>query len=137
MAHRDPFSTSKRYRADKHKYSRELVDHITADWKLLKRVLEEIAHEQGRVFVLKQKGTKNYVTSCPLHKESTPSFQVKLNDDGYVIIFKCFGCGKHGNVLSLYREAKRFSFWKVMKLLSKDPEYAGLFEKDKQKRRTE
>lgn len=34
---------------------------------------------------------------CPLHKETTPSFHIRVNDG----TFKCFGCGKGGDVIDL------------------------------------
>lgn len=34
---------------------------------------------------------------CPFHEEKTPSFKVYRLDDG-VWVYKCFGCGKNGNV---------------------------------------
>ncbi|MDP4042908.1 DNA primase [Mycoplasmopsis arginini] len=43
---------------------------------------------------LTQKG-KNYVACCPFHDEKTPSFSVSPEKN----IFKCFGCGKSGNVI--------------------------------------
>ncbi|VEU81675.1 DNA primase [Mycoplasmopsis arginini] len=43
---------------------------------------------------LTKKG-KNYVACCPFHDEKTPSFSVSPEKN----IFKCFGCGKSGNVI--------------------------------------
>lgn len=45
---------------------------------------------------LKLKGN-NYVGLCPLHGEHTPSFNINSN---YPHLFKCFGCGESGNVIS-------------------------------------
>ena len=42
---------------------------------------------------LTKKG-KDYVGLCPFHQEKTPSFTVSESKQ----FFKCFGCGKGGNV---------------------------------------
>jgi DNA primase len=42
---------------------------------------------------LKKKGT-NYTACCPFHNEKTPSFSVSASKG----IYKCFGCGKGGEV---------------------------------------
>lgn len=47
----------------------------------------------------KQKGN-NYVALCPFHNERTPSFTIPKTNNTY----KCFGCGKSGDVFSLLKE---------------------------------
>jgi len=49
---------------------------------------------------------KNYVGLCPFHSERTPSFTVSP-DKG---IFKCFGCGASGDVISFYMKIKGLDF---------------------------
>ncbi len=49
---------------------------------------------------------KNYVGLCPFHSERTPSFTVSP-DKG---IFKCFGCGTSGDVISFYMKIKGLDF---------------------------
>jgi len=44
-------------------------------------------------FPLKRSG-RNFVALCPFHSEKTPSFSVNPQKQ----IFKCFGCGKAGDV---------------------------------------
>ena len=44
---------------------------------------------------LKKRGS-NYICCCPFHNEKTPSFSVSQTKQ----IYKCFGCGHSGNVLS-------------------------------------
>jgi len=39
---------------------------------------------------------------CPFHKEKTPSFSVKRDDN----IFKCFGCGESGDAISFVAKIK-------------------------------
>lgn len=43
----------------------------------------------------------NYIGLCPLHGEKTPSFNVSCN---HPYIFKCFGCGKSGNIITFLKE---------------------------------
>lgn len=54
---------------------------------------------------LKQSG-KNYIGLCPFHQEKTPSFHVNTN----LQIFKCFGCGKAGNVYHFLQYIDQISF---------------------------
>jgi DNA primase len=49
---------------------------------------------------------KNYVGLCPFHSERTPSFTVSP-DKG---IFKCFGCGVAGDVITFYMKIKGLDF---------------------------
>lgn len=53
----------------------------------------------------KPKGTNN-VASCPFHNERTPSFTIPKENNTY----KCFGCGKSGDVFSLFMEVEKISF---------------------------
>lgn len=39
----------------------------------------------------------NYISLCPLHGEKSPSFNINID---YPYLFKCFGCGETGNVIS-------------------------------------
>ena len=39
---------------------------------------------------------------CPFHKEKTPSFSVKREDN----IFKCFGCGESGDAITFVAKLK-------------------------------
>ena len=52
---------------------------------------------------------------CPFHNEKTPSFMVSPSKQ----IFKCFGCGKGGNVLTFMQEIERIDFWDAVKELAK------------------
>lgn len=54
---------------------------------------------------LKRRG-RNHFGLCPFHDEDTPSFSVNQDKQ----IYKCFGCGKGGNVLSFVQEADSLSF---------------------------
>jgi DNA primase len=63
---------------------------------------------------------------CPFHEEKTPSFFV--NPDGQ--FFKCFGCGKGGDVFTFVMETERVDFPQALTLLAERahipvPEYRG------------
>lgn len=45
---------------------------------------------------------KHLLCRCPLHEERTASFCITTKDNG-IEIFKCFGCGKSGNIISIIR----------------------------------
>jgi len=62
---------------------------------------------------LTKKGS-NYWGNCPFHHEKTPSFSVN-REQGF---FKCFGCGKGGDVLSFVMEAEGMTFMEAIKLLA-------------------
>lgn len=72
----------------------------------------------GRVVSLKRRGS-NYIGLCPFHSEKTPSFTVSP-DRG---IFKCFGCGKGGNVITFVQEYEKVSFREALEILAR---YAGI-----------
>jgi putative DNA primase/helicase len=63
-----------------------------ADLKALKESVD-IVSVIGRFVALKKKG-KDYEGCCPFHDEKTPSFKVNQVKQ----FFKCFGCGKSGDV---------------------------------------
>ena len=68
----------------------------------------------GRYVPLKRAGA-NFTACCPFHNEKTPSFMVSPNKQ----IFKCFGCGKGGNVITFMQEIERIDFRDAAKELAK------------------
>ncbi|MBL7999740.1 MAG: DNA primase [Candidatus Kapabacteria bacterium] len=62
-----------------------------------------------------QKRGRGFVGLCPFHGEKTPSFHV--NPD--LGIYKCFGCGKSGNVISFVMQHDNLAFVDAVKLLAK------------------
>lgn len=69
----------------------------------------------GKSVTLKKSGT-NWTGCCPFHDEKSASFVVSPNKG----IFKCFGCGKGGNVISFVMENKRIDFPEAVKEIAKD-----------------
>lgn len=62
---------------------------------------------------LKRRGS-NYIANCPFHNEKTPSFSVSAAKG----IFKCFGCGKAGNVINFVQEHEKISYPEAIKWLA-------------------
>lgn len=67
----------------------------------------------SQVVRLKKVGSK-YVGLCPFHNEKTPSFNVSPSRQSY----KCFGCGKSGDVFNFIQEVKGITFPEAIKSLS-------------------
>lgn len=59
-----------------------------------------------------KKAGSNYKAVCPFHNEKTPSFMINPN----LQIYKCFGCGKGGDVLSFLQEIERLDFRDALEL---------------------
>ncbi len=62
---------------------------------------------------LKRTG-RNYVGLCPFHNEKSPSFTVSQDKQ----IYKCFGCGEAGNVISFIMKDKNISFPEAARFLA-------------------
>jgi DNA primase len=58
---------------------------------------------------------KNYQACCPFHEEKTPSFNVNAERG----LYKCFGCGVGGNVLTFLIEHDRLEFVDAIEALAK------------------
>lgn len=73
----------------------------------------------GKYMQLRGRGNR-YRGLCPFHSEKTASFTVYA-DSGH---FKCFGCGKYGDVIDLWahfnRVGKRIAIRKLMAMYSID-----------------
>jgi DNA primase len=57
---------------------------------------------------------KNYIGLCPFHNEKTPSFSVSQEKQ----IFRCFGCGEGGNVITFIMKYKNLDFIEAVKYLA-------------------
>lgn len=81
------------------------IDHI--------RERNNIVDVIGSYFPMKKMGT-NYKARCPFHDEKTASFVVSEKKQ----IYKCFGCGAAGNVITFVMEYEKISFMEAMKKLA-------------------
>ena len=87
------------------RYPDELIDRV--------REANDIVDIVGTYVHLNRRGS-NYVGLCPFHNEKTGSFSVNKN----MQIYKCFGCGKAGNVFTFLMEYDNLTFTEAMKQLA-------------------
>ncbi|MDP1580355.1 MAG: DNA primase [Candidatus Didemnitutus sp.] len=69
----------------------------------------------ARTVALKKAGGNRFKGLCPFHSEKTPSFHVS-SDKGF---YKCFGCGKAGDILSFVMETEGLLFTEAAETLAK------------------
>ncbi len=67
----------------------------------------------GQFVRLKKRGA-NYQANCPFHNEKTPSFNVSPAKG----IYKCFGCGKAGNVVTFLQEHEKLTYPEAIRWLA-------------------
>lgn len=91
-------------------YSEEQIEEV--------RSRSDIVSVIGRYVRLKRTGS-GYTGLCPFHNEKTPSFHVNPSRQMY----KCFGCGVGGNVLTFVMEYENLTFPEAMEMLA---EQAGI-----------
>lgn len=84
----------------------EIIDKI--------RQAADIVEVIGEFVSLRKKGP-NWWGCCPFHNEKTGSFCVSSVKQ----IFKCFGCGKGGNVFTFLQEHEQLSFPEAVRWLGK------------------
>ena len=65
-------------------------------------------------YVRLKKAGSNYLGLCPFHREKTPSFNVNPANG----FFKCFGCGKGGDVITFVMEIERLEFVDAIRWLA-------------------
>jgi DNA primase len=68
----------------------------------------------GRVATLRKAGSR-FKGLCPFHNEKSPSFHVDP-DKGF---YKCFGCGKAGDIITFVRETEQLNFTEAIEALGK------------------
>lgn len=78
----------------------------------------DIVQVVGEYLPLKKAG-RNYQGLCPFHGEKSPSFMVNQE----LQIFKCFGCGAGGDVISFLQRIEGLEFGEALKILA---ERAGI-----------
>ena len=64
---------------------------------------------------LQNAGKNRKKCCCVFHSEKTPSLMLDLS----LNMFKCFGCGKGGDIISFVQELKGFDFVEAVKFLLK------------------
>lgn len=86
------------------------------DQAIIDRIIDaaDIVQVISEYVTLRKRGV-NYVGLCPFHNEKTPSFSVSPSRR----IFKCFSCGKAGNVIHFLMEHEQMSYVEAIKILGK------------------
>ena len=74
----------------------------------------DIVEVVGEFVRLKKRGV-NFTGLCPFHNEKTPSFSVSPARG----IYKCFGCGKGGNVVNFIMDHENLSYPEALKYLAR------------------
>ncbi|MDR0902625.1 MAG: DNA primase [Opitutaceae bacterium] len=74
-----------------------------------------VADVVSRVVTLRNAGGRRLKGLCPFHQEKTPSFHVD-SDKGF---YKCFGCGKAGDIITFVRETEMLTFTEAVEALGK------------------
>ncbi len=77
------------------------------------RAANDIVDIIGAHIPLKRNGA-NFVCLCPFHKEKSPSFNVNPSRQ----IFRCFGCGKGGDVFTFVKEYENLDFMDAVRRLA-------------------
>jgi DNA primase len=80
---------------------RELKDRIS------------IVEVVSRVAAVKKAGSR-FKALCPFHQEKSPSFHLNAEEG----LYKCFGCGKSGDVISFVMETERLNFSEAVEQLA-------------------
>ncbi|NMM61927.1 DNA primase [Clostridium sp. P21] len=82
-------------------------------------VIQRVKEENDIVDVISEsvklkRAGRNYSGLCPFHHEKTPSFSVSVDKQ----IYKCFGCGEAGNVITFVMKTKNLTFPEAVRLLA-------------------
>lgn len=86
----------------------------------------DIVDVVGQYVALREAGNNRWKACCPFHDEKTPSFYVS-RDKGF---YKCFGCGKSGDVFKFLIETENITFPEAKRMLAERygvalPKYTG------------
>lgn len=85
----------------------------------MKEIIEEIkarcdiASVIGDYIKIQPSG-QNYKALCPFHVEKTPSFHISTAKQ----VYKCFGCGEGGDVISFVMKMENLDFMDAVRLLA-------------------
>ncbi len=88
--------------------------------KISDEIVQQVKEQNDIIDVLEEyltfkKNGDNYLALCPFHSEKTPSFVASRKKQ----IFKCFGCGESGNVISFIMKYKNLKFIESIEFLAK------------------
>ncbi len=103
--------------------------------QISEEILEKVKEQNDIVDVISErvrlkKSGRNFTGLCPFHNEKSPSFSVSQEKQ----IYKCFGCGEAGNVISFVMKDRNMSFLDAVKYLADRANISlGLESKEKNK----
>lgn len=81
--------------------------------------IEEVKNKTDIVALISEyievkKAGRNYKANCPFHGEKTPSFMITPE----LQMYKCFGCGRHGDCFTFLEEHEGMEFGEALKYLA-------------------
>ena len=87
--------------------------------QISEEILEKIKEENDIVDIISEsvrlkKAGRSFSGLCPFHNEKSPSFSVSQEKQ----IYKCFGCGESGNVITFVMKNKNMNFIDAVKYLA-------------------
>ncbi|WP_288221472.1 DNA primase [uncultured Clostridium sp.] len=87
--------------------------------QISEEILEKIKEENDIVDIISEsvrlkKSGRSFSGLCPFHNEKSPSFSVSQEKQ----IYKCFGCGESGNVITFVMKNKNMTFIDAVKYLA-------------------
>ncbi|PKP20525.1 MAG: DNA primase [Bacteroidetes bacterium HGW-Bacteroidetes-21] len=88
-----------------------MIDHATVERIIETAKIEEVLSD----YISLKKSGSNLKGVCPFHQEKTPSFMVSPVKG----IYKCFGCGKGGNVVNFVMDHENISYPEALRLIAK------------------
>lgn len=86
--------------------------------RISEEIIQKIKEQNDIVDVISEtvklrRAGRNYSGLCPFHHEKTPSFSVSSEKQ----IYRCFGCGEAGNVITFVMKSKNLPFIDAIKYL--------------------
>lgn len=87
--------------------------------QISEEILEKVKEQNDIVDVISEtvklkRSGRNFSGLCPFHNEKTPSFSVSQDKQ----IYKCFGCGESGNVISFVMKNRNMIFLDAVRYLA-------------------
>jgi DNA primase len=93
--------------------------------------IEEVKNKTNIVSLISEyievkKAGRNYKANCPFHGEKTPSFMITPE----LQMYKCFGCGRHGDCFTFLEEHEGMEFGDALKYLAEKAGIKLIMQKD-------